>query len=214
MIQEKSSPRSRAIYIDIDDVLSHTIAALDDLLHQHHDRRVPYESIKQFDLGISFDLKADELRTFLDLAHEPQIIKAILPVEGAVAGLEHWSKAGYEVRLLTGRPPTTEAATRHWLETHGVPHASLTFVDKYGRAGGWTEDTPTLTLSDIATMEFCLAVEDSLEVAAFIAENLDIDVALVDHPWNRATEHLPSHVRDRLIRCHSWPEIIERFPQP
>ncbi|MGK0486645.1 MAG: putative HAD superfamily protein, partial [Myxococcota bacterium] len=190
MIQEKSSPRSRAIYIDIDDVLSHTIAALDDLLHQHHDRRVPYESIKQFDLGISFGLKADELRTFLDLAHEPQIIKAILPVEGAVAGLEHWSKAGYEVRLLTGRPPTTEVATRHWLETHGVPHASLTFVDKYGRAGGWTEDTPTLTLSDIATMEFCLAVEDSLEVAAFIAENLDIDVALVDHPWNRATEHL------------------------
>lgn len=205
---------SRAIYIDIDDVLSQTVASLNDLLHRHHDRRVPYESITHFDLGISFGLDADEIDGFLHLAHEPEVIESISIVDGAVAALEHWASAGYDVQLLTGRPPSTEAATRKWLDEHAVPHASLSFVDKYGRAGGWDSGLKSLTLDDIAGMEFCLAVEDSLEVAAFIVEQLEIEVALVDHPWNRETTHLAPGVSEKLIRCRDWSEILEHFSAP
>lgn len=205
---------SRAIYIDIDDVLSQTIATLNDLLHQHHDRRVPYESITHFDLGVSFSLEADQIEAFLALAHEPEVIESISIVDGAVSALEHWTRAGYEVQLLTGRPPSTEVATRRWLDEHGIPHASLSFVDKYGRAGGWAPGTRALTLDDIANMDFCLAVEDSLEVAIFIAERLEIEVALLDHPWNRETAHVAPEIRERLIRCRDWSEILERFGSP
>lgn len=208
------SSKPGAIYIDIDDVLSQTIASLNELLHRHHDRRVPYETITHFDLGVSFELEDEDLHTFLELAHQPDEITAIPPVDGAVAALEHWTVAGYEVRLLTGRPPTTEVATRRWLETHAVPHASLSFVDKYGRADSWGEGVTALSLADVAEMDFCLAVEDSLDVAAFIAERLDIEVALVDHPWNRNTAHIPPPIRERLIRCRDWSEIMERFALP
>ena len=71
-----------------------------------------------------------------------------------------------------------------------------------------------MSLADIANMEFCLAVEDSLEVAAFIADELEIEVALVDHPWNRETAHLPERIRERLVRCRDWSEIMERFSSP
>ena len=85
---------SRAIYIDIDDVLSHTVAALNELLFEHHNRRVACESITHFDLGVSFELEAAELEVFLDLAHRPESIESITVVEGAVAALESWAGEG------------------------------------------------------------------------------------------------------------------------
>ncbi len=210
-----SGAGSRRIYIDIDDVLSQTIAQLNDLLHHHHDRRVPYEEVTHFDLGVSFGLADNEVERFLEIAHQPEAIRTIAIVDGAVSALSGWTRAGYEIHLLTGRPPSTEEATRHWLETHGVPHVQLDFVDKYGRAKTWSEEGPRpLPLEELASMEFCLAVEDSLEVATFLATELEVDVALMDHPWNRDTRRLSERVQQRIVRCSGWKEVIERFPQP
>ncbi|MFT5694361.1 MAG: putative HAD superfamily protein [Myxococcota bacterium] len=213
-LSRTSEKPSRRIYIDIDDVLSETITLLNDLLHQHHERRVPYEELTHFDLGVSFRLNATELDRFLELVHEPTAIEGIDVVEGAVASLGGWLDAGYEINLLTGRPPSTDAATRRWLAKHAMPHSSLGFVDKYGRTHTDTSGPAALSLGDLAEMDFCLAVEDSLEVASYLAGTVGVDVALVDHPWNRNTDHLPRATRARLHRCHSWAEIIERFPAP
>lgn len=202
------------IYVDIDDVLSQTLASLTDLLAEVHGRRVSYEEVTDFELGESFGLDPQQLEQFFDLAHEDSVMRSIALVEGAPAALGLWSKAGYEIHLLTGRPPSTEAATRGWLENHAIPHASLSFVDKYGRASSWPEGSRPLTLLDVAEMEFCLAVEDSLEVAAFLAEHLEIEVALMDRPWNRDMDGLVPAIRDRLIRCHGWSEVMRRFPAP
>ncbi|MBW2391591.1 MAG: bifunctional metallophosphatase/5'-nucleotidase [Deltaproteobacteria bacterium] len=207
-------PDVRWIYIDIDDVLSHTAVLLGDLLAEHHDRRVPYEEITHFDLGVSFGLDREELERFLDLAHEPEAIGSISIVEGAVSALGHWLDEGYEIHLLTGRPPGTASTTRAWLEAHGVPHSSLSFVNKYGRSSSGHEGPPALGLGELAAMEFCLAVEDSLDVAVYLAEQLGIEVALMDHPWNRDTSMLSPAVRERIVRCRGWSEIIERFPAP
>ncbi len=202
------------IYIDIDDVLSHTISQLGDLLHQHFDKRVPYEDITEFNLASSFGLDEEEVERFLDLAHEPDAIRSIALVEDARPALEQWSSAGYEIHLLTGRPPTTESATRDWLATHAIPHVQLDFVDKYGRAHAWGEDAEVLDLNDVKQLQFCLAVEDSLEVAVFLATELQVSVALIDHPWNRALERIPDHARERIVRCHGWGDVVERFPAP
>ncbi len=205
---------NRRIYIDIDDVLSHTIARLGQLLHQHFDKRVPYEEITEFDLARSFGLEEEEVERFLEIAHEPDAIRSIALVEGARPALEGWSRAGYEIHLLTGRPPFTEDATRAWLEQHAIPHVQLDFVDKYGRAHAWGEDVEVLDLDDVRQLEFCLAVEDSLEVAVFLAAELEVEVALIDHPWNRDPSRIPDRARERIVRCRGWSEVVARFPDP
>lgn len=207
-------PGNRRIYIDIDDCLSQTFATLIDLFAEVHGRRVAYEQATEFDLGKVFGLGPEQLDQFFELVHQDSVMRNIALVDGVPAALAHWESAGYEIHLLTGRPPTTEAATRGWLTDHAIPHSSLSFVDKYGRGRLWPEGSRPLTLRDVGEMEFCLAVEDSLEVAAFLAERLEIDVALIDHPWNRDTAGLSRVVRDRLIRCRGWSEVIERFPAP
>ena len=130
---------SRRIYVDIDDVLSETLVSLTDLLAEVHGRRVSYEQVTQFDLAEPFGLDSQQLDHFFDLAHEDSVMRSIALVEGAPSALHSWSSAGYEIHLLTGRPPSTEAATRGWLADHAIPHASLSFVDKYGRANSWPE---------------------------------------------------------------------------
>ena len=51
-------------------------------------------------------------------------------------------------------------------------------------------------------------------VSGMPAEQLEIEVALMDHPWNRDTSKLSRVVRERIVRCRGWSEIIERFPAP
>jgi len=210
----RSSGRSRRIYIDIDDVLSQTVSLLNDLLYRHHDRRVPYDEIKHFDLGVSFGLADPDVERLLENAHAPEAIRAVRVVDGAVSSLRGWSRAGYHIHLLTGRPPSTEHATRRWLADHGIPHMQLDFVDKYGRTATWKEGPRPLSLAEVGEMEFCLAVEDSLEVATFLATELELDVALMDHPWNRDTSCLSDRARQRIVRCRDWHAVTERFPQP
>jgi hypothetical protein len=111
--EHRSSVESeRRIYVDIDDVLCQTAASLIDLLEQHHDRRVDYEDLLQFDLGRSFGLDEGELAEFMDEAHRAEVIEAIAPIEGAASALQAWTAQEYDVVLLTGRPPATEEATR------------------------------------------------------------------------------------------------------
>ena len=45
-------------------------------------------------------------------------------------------------------------------------------------------------------------------------ETWNIDIALMDQPWNRDTSGLSPEVRERLVRCRGWSEIMERFPAP
>lgn len=204
----------RRIYVDIDDCLSQTVASLIKLFAELHGRQVDYEQVTEFDLGKVFGLDPEQLDQFFVHVHEDSVLRDMALIEGASAALASWSSAGYEIHILTGRPPTTEAATRGWLADHAIPHASLSFVDKYGRASSRPEGFCPLTLDDVAEMKFCLAVEDSLEVAAFLAEQLEIDVALMDHPWNRDTSGLATSVQNRLIRCRDWSEVTQRFAAP
>ena len=73
-------------------------------------------------------------------------------------------------------------------------------VDKYNRPG----NDPAIAVSkeELAARAYDLAVEDSGDMAIFLAENMGVATALIDRPWNWAC---PSH--DRVVRCRSWDDI-------
>lgn len=198
---------SRRVYVDIDDVLAHTIERLVELLDETHGRRVDVEDVRFFNLERSFDLDPQEIRAFMDRAHSDEEIEAIKPVDGAANVLSDWHGAGHEVHLVTGRPPATNEASRRWLERHAIPHVSLHHLDKWGRPT-WNESgLPALRFEDLPDMAFAFAVEDSLDTAIRLAQDLEIPVALVDRPWNRDTSGLSGKAKDLLRRCLGWRDV-------
>lgn len=207
---------TRRIYVDLDDVLGETARCFLELLELHFGRRVAFHEITTFDLGESFGFGREELADYLRLVHRPEALAAIEPMAGAREILADWHARGYEVAVLTGRPPATRDDSLAWLMTHDFPFDSLHQVDKYSSYYDGAHGTPegALRLDEIPALGFCLAVEDFLDTAAFLAETAGVPVALLDRPWNRDLSGLSAGARSRIVRCRDWGEIAERFPTP
>ncbi|HPG24043.1 MAG: hypothetical protein H6748_22070 [Spirochaetaceae bacterium] len=199
--------RGRRIYVDIDDVLSSTIERLIDLLEQLHDRRVEVEEVLHFDLEKSFGLDADEIARFMEHAHADPVIESLEPAPGAREVLGRWAASGHHVHLVTGRPPITNAASRRWLASHRLHHDALDHLDKWGRPSWNLDGLPAIGFDELPRLRFEYAVEDSLDTAVRLVEQLDVPVALMDRPWNRAVDRLPREVRERLVRCRGWDDV-------
>lgn len=190
----------KKIYVDVDDVLSQTIEMYLHIVEEEFGQRVSLERIRTFDLKVSFDLTQDEFHHLFDLAHRPECIMAYEPVEGAVAALKAWKAAGHHIDIVTGRPTATRESTLAWLRENQVPFDAFTMVDKYDRPGN--DRSIAVTKDELAARPYELAVEDSVEMALYLAGKMDVRTALVDRPWNWGC---PDH--GNLIRGETWAEI-------
>jgi uncharacterized HAD superfamily protein len=194
---------NRTIYVDMDDVISETCRGFLRLLQSEFDRTVAFEDVKVFDLGRSFGMSRDELEVFMERAHQPDVLTAMAPMGGALETIRGWRDAGCRIDVMTGRPPSTRAATEAWLALHDVRHDSLTFVDKYGRRGVDPSFDEALTLEELGARRYCLAVEDSAATASFLAEHGVAPVILIDRPWNRGLKG------KGIRRMGDWRELAE-----
>ena len=106
-------------------------------------------------------------------------------IDGAVEALTNWSNKGYDIAIVTGRLTNTYDSSLEWLSKHQVPYDSFTIVDKYQRP----DMDPRIAISkeQLSAMEFSLAVEDSAEMAVYLSNDMNTQVALLDRPWNRGT---------------------------
>lgn len=197
----------KRIYVDIDDVLAQTIARLLDLLEQMYDRRVALHEIEHFDLSKSFRMDRSEIETFMERAHDDDILESIAPTPGAVRVLASWADAGHRIALVTGRPPLTNAASRRWLDLHDFSHETLHHLDKWSRPSWNSKGLPSIGFKDIPNFEFDFAVEDNLDTAVRLVEEFGIPVALLDRPWNRATDTVSEQTRELLVRCQNWEDV-------
>lgn len=192
----------KTIYVDVDDVVSRTTETYADTVNEVFGKAVSFEDLTVFDLRASFGLTENEFHYFFDLVHDPDRLMGYAPVEGAVAVLAAWREKGHQIDIVTGRPSSVREATLAWLATHQVPHDSFTMVDKYNRPG----NDPAIAISkaEFAARPYDLAVEDSGEMALFLAGEMGVTTALINQPWNRSC---PPH--EKIVRCRGWDEIRE-----
>jgi len=203
--------KNRRVYVDFDDVLCETANTIMEVANRRYGRAVRFDDIHSFNIALSFDLTQRQVDDVIAELHEPDTLLRMPMLTGARDTIARWQAQGCEIVVVTGRPPPCREASEQWLEEHAIPYAELIFVDKYSRHGD--EDEDCLSLPELKELDFCLAVEDSPEMAAFLAREMGIPTVLFARPWNaapHATGALPQNVR----RCGSWQEISEAIPEP
>ena len=184
----------------MDDVLCETARRFLVVIEREFGKQIAYDALTDFDFERSCNLTPGEQAKLYEIVHLDDEILSIEPIPEAIDVINGWVGAGYEIAIVTGRPPDTFAASIEWLARFKVPYHSFTVVDKYGRFQ--TENTVGLSLSELATQQFCWAVEDSLPMAKFLATEMKLAVALLDRPWNQADTE-PA----QFTRYYHWREI-------
>ena len=188
------------IYVDVDDVLSKTTDTYAGVVEREFGKTTAYENLVTFDLRKSFDLTQAEFEHFFSLVHTPDVLLGYGVVEESVETLVAWADQGHVIEIVTGRPSFAHEATLAWLDHHRIPYDSLTMVDKYNRP----DADPAISVSkaEFSTRRYDLAVEDSREMALYLAHEMDVPVKLYHRPWNaRPVDH------PRVDRVNSWAEI-------
>lgn len=199
------------VYVDIDDVLSDTTITYPGLLERYFGKKVSFEEITSFDLGKSLGLDQSELAEFMRIVHTSQILSNFKPVAGAVHSLYGLISMGYEIAVVTGRPPYVQKLTEEWLKDYHIPFHRLLFVNKYSRESSNNDYPFVMTLKELSNINFCFAIEDSSDMAEFLSRNMRLPVALLDRPWNKNSQFSNLDSAKRIDRCHDWNDIRNLF---
>jgi uncharacterized HAD superfamily protein len=198
-------PAPGTIYVDMDDVLCETARALLAIAEREFGKTIHYDQLNTFEVGEACGLESREISELFRIAHHPNELLGMAPIAEAAAVLWQWADAGHEIAIVTGRPPPTFEASIEWLARHRLPYHTFVMVDKYDRFP--TENTIGITLAELATKQFCFAVEDSPTMARFLAGEMKVPVALLDRPWNQMDgEHA------LINRYNHWREIARALP--
>jgi uncharacterized HAD superfamily protein len=192
----------KTIYVDLDDVLCQAARHFLVIIDREFGKQIAYEQLTHFDVGHSCGLTPDERDELYRIVHRPDELLRMAPIAEAIEVLKRWRGEGFDVAVVTGRPPESYEVSLGWLAKHEVPHSSLTVVDKYSRFV--TENTKAITLAELSTRQFCWAVEDSLPMAQFLAGQMKLPVALIDCPWNQSdVQH------ERVKRYRDWRTVAK-----
>ena len=153
------------LYADIDDVLAETTRRILRLANRRFGCSLDFEALGSFDLGVALGLDEARRDALFAEINAPGFLDRLPTRRGAVPVLRAWASAGHSVDVVTGRPPYARELTAFWLKLRKIPCDSLLIVDKYGRF----PDAPRL--ETLRGLHFDVALEDSLETAAFLLES-------------------------------------------
>jgi len=196
---------SNIIYVDLDDVLCEAARHFLRVVEREFGKRIDYHQLTTFDVGHACRLSPDEREELYRIVHRPEELLQMVPIPQALEVLRIWEEAGFEIGIVTGRPPESYDASLEWLGKHKISYRSLIVVDKYARFA--TKNTIAISLAELAAQRFCWAVEDSLPMAQYLASTMQVPVALLDAPWNRTNSPQPG-----VIRYRDWRVIAEAAP--
>lgn len=190
----------KTIYVDLDDVLCQAARHFLIVVEREFGKRIAYEQLTDFDVGRSCGLTAEERARLYRIVHRPEELSSMAPIGEAIGVLKRWEERGFDIAIVTGRPPESAEVSLAWLGQHRIPYSSFTVVDKYSR---FKPDGPNaISLEQLAARRFCWAIEDSLPMAQYLAGQMSLPVALIDCPWNQSAE---SH--SGIERHRDWKSI-------
>ena len=175
------------VYVDFDDVLCETARSLSLLCARLLNRPVvPYGAIHAFDLRASFNLSETEYETLMSAAHTDAAILSYAPAPNAAETLRAWQAAGLATTIVTGRPPSTRAASLEWLRRNGFPgEIPILFLDKYNRHARMPrETTPPMSMDAFEKIHFDVAVEDAPAAIVLLLRRPACRVIVFARPWN------------------------------
>jgi uncharacterized protein len=195
------------VYVDFDDVLCETARTLMGMFNARYGKSVIFEEIFTFDLNVAFGLTDAQTEELVAAFHDPAVLGSLEPIADAVAVLRAWHAAGIDVDIVTGRPPSTCAASQDWLRAHGVPFRHVIFVDKYGRGHREAPGVELHTCDGLQARGYVLAVDDSFAMATFLAGRARVPVALYSRPWNLDGDEAATAGGARIYRCSSWQAV-------
>lgn len=192
------------IYVDCDDVIAESTSSYVDVIKREFGIDKKFDDITSFDLKESFELTQEQYLYFFDIIHSPNELLKFSPVKGAVDTINKWFDCGYEIDIITGRLTKSLEPTLEWLAYNGVKYSNFIIVDKYNRAEMDRAIAKPLSFLDDRFIDF--AVEDSLFMANYLSEKLNVRVALLDKPWNRK-----GFIGDNITRVYDWSDISLLF---
>ena len=196
------------IYIDFDDCLCETARYFSKLVKELFGLNIPYEQIRYFNLKESFSLTDEQYDEMMIKGHTPEVLLAYDETPGAIEAINNWLDKGHNVKIITGRPFSTFAPSREWLNRHGLERVELFCLNKYGRDNFLKGSTFSLELEDYYKMHFDYAVEDSPTAFKFFNHLPDLKVMVFDRPWNQECEFPNQNYK----RCIDW-KMIEKIVQ-
>ena len=196
---------SRAIYLDLDDVICNTAVAYLELIHREFGLEIAFDNIFSFNLQKSFGLSDSATRHLFTCGHSPEFILTIDILDGAKEAIENWRAQGNLIHIVTGRHTSAYQASLEWLANHELGYDSFTMVDKYG----W-EDTDhdlAVTLDEIRGRHYSFGIEDNVKMAEFLSGSMGLPVLLHDRPWNRDLKEGTTLNGGGIKRFYSWDEL-------
>jgi 5'(3')-deoxyribonucleotidase len=121
-------PPIKTIYVDMDDVLCETARGCLEIVERVFGKRIAYEQLTDFNLGNACELSSEETAELYHIVHHPDELLRLKPVNGAIAVLNQWMAAGFEIAIVTRRHPATYEQSLDWLVRERVPYQSFTLV--------------------------------------------------------------------------------------
>lgn len=193
------------IYVDFDDVICETARYFATLVGKLFGKSFDYEDIHFFNLQQSFRLTDSEYNVMMKAAHSDEELLSYEETPGASETLNRWHDEGHSVQVVTGRPFSSAAVSREWLDRHALGWLPIIHVDKYGREQPLDDHDRerALTVDEFAKLSFDFAVEDSPAGFEHLKKIPCCTVAVFNRPWNAETL-LDSA---QFVRCAGWKEI-------
>lgn len=186
------------IAVDADEILA---AFLEHFLIFHNSRyktNLVKEDVLTFKLEDLFGIQEKEVLRRMDEYYEEEHVFGIETVPGSIEGVSTLLERGYELQIITARPPIYKQITVEWVEKH--------FPKKFNQIhfafNPFNKNSERLTKAQICKQIGAkVLIDDNLVNALDCAAN-GITVYLMDAPWNKHTD-LP----ENIIRVKSWDEI-------
>ncbi len=186
----------KKIGIDIDEVLSETVAGFLAFYNEEHDTHFFFDQIVEYSFSKIFNITPEAEKSELIAFFASTYFAELATVSGSTEAIKKLSK-NYELYAVSSRPPQLMKLTSDWLDKHFNGYfEEIILIDSHF-------DSSKNKSSVCIEKHLDYFVEDVLSYAEDCAMT-ELQVFLLDKPWNQ------SRIEDHnIIRVKNWSEIVD-----